>query len=82
MRGFDEDVFIFWTGLDVNSPFEQSAIDYVINNTGHSPVFWVNYPAASTQNPEFSWEAARIISEIISAGWQEQCQTRSFLQRR
>ena len=27
MKGFDQDVFIFWTGLDVNSPFEQSAID-------------------------------------------------------
>lgn len=44
MKGFDDDVLIFWTGLDVNSPFEQSAIDFVINNTGHSPVFWVNYP--------------------------------------
>ena len=42
MKGFDDDVLIFWTGLDVNSPFEQSAIDFVINNTGHSPVFWVN----------------------------------------
>lgn len=44
MKKFDEDVLIFWTGKSVNSPFEQSTIDYVKNKTNHSPVFWVNYP--------------------------------------
>lgn len=44
MKKFDKDVLIFWTGKDVNSPFEQSTIHYVKEKTGHSPVFWVNYP--------------------------------------
>lgn len=44
MKQFDKEVLIFWTGKDVNSPFEQSTIDYVKNRTEHSPVFWVNYP--------------------------------------
>ncbi len=37
-------MLIFWTGKSVNSPFEQSTINYVKEKTGHSPVFWVNYP--------------------------------------
>lgn len=44
MKKFNEEVLIFWTGKDVNSPFEQSTISYVKEKTGHSPVFWVNYP--------------------------------------
>ncbi len=44
MKKFDKDVLIFWTGKDVNSPFEQSTINYVKEKTGHNPVFWVNYP--------------------------------------
>ena len=67
MRGFDEDVFIFWTGLDVNSPFEQSAIDYVINNTGHSPVFWVNYPCSEhAKSGIFLGSSAHYIRDNIS----------------
>ena len=44
MKQFDEDVLIFWTGQDVNSPFTQESITYAKEKTGHSPVFWVNYP--------------------------------------
>lgn len=44
MKNFNKDVLIFWTGKDVNSPFEQSTIKYVKDKTGHNPVFWVNYP--------------------------------------
>lgn len=44
MKKFNEEVLIFWTGKDVNSPFEQSTIKYVKEKTGHDPVFWVNYP--------------------------------------
>ena len=67
MKGFDQDVFIFWTGLDVNSPFEQSAIDYVINNTGHSPVFWVNYPCSEhAKSGIFLGSSAHYIRDNIS----------------
>ena len=44
LKQFDEDVLIFWTGQDVNSPFTQESINYAKEKTGHSPVFWVNYP--------------------------------------
>ena len=44
LKQFDKDVLIFWTGQDVNSPFTQESITYAIEKTGHSPVFWVNYP--------------------------------------
>ena len=44
LKKFDEDVLIFWTGQDVNSPFTQESITYAKEKTGHSPVFWVNYP--------------------------------------
>ena len=44
MKKFDKDVLIFWTGQDVNSPFTQESITYAKEKTGHSPVFWVNYP--------------------------------------
>ncbi len=44
MQGFNPEILIFWTGTDVNSAFEQSAINFVQEKTGHKPVFWVNYP--------------------------------------
>ncbi len=67
MRGFDEDVLIFWTGLDVNSPFEQSSIDYVIENTGHSPVFWVNYPCSEhAKSGVFLGSSAHYIRDNIT----------------
>ena len=44
MQGFHPEILIFWTGTDVNSAFEQSAINFVQEKTGHNPVFWVNYP--------------------------------------
>ena len=44
LKKFDKDVLIFWTGQDVNSPFTQESITYAKEKTGHSPVFWVNYP--------------------------------------
>ena len=67
MRGFDEDVLIFWTGLDVNSPFEQSSIDYVIENTGHSPVFWVNYPCSEhAKSGVFLGSSAHYIRDDIT----------------
>ncbi len=54
LTGLDDDIMIFWTGRDVNSPFWQDAIDYVIQNTKdhknpnsfQKPVFWVNYPCS------------------------------------
>lgn len=46
MQSFNENIHIFWTGSDVNSPFYQDSIDNAANLTGHSPVFWVNYPVS------------------------------------
>lgn len=44
MKGFDDDVMIFWTGRDVNSPMYKDSMNNVINKTNHNPVYWVNYP--------------------------------------
>ena len=50
LADLDDDILIFWTGRDVNSPFWKDSLEYVINNTKKSdgsyqqPMFWVNYP--------------------------------------
>ena len=52
LTALDNDIMMFWTGRDVNSPFYQDSIDYVIQNTvdadgvSQTPVFWVNYPCS------------------------------------
>ena len=51
MKQFDEDVLIFWTGQDVNSPFTQESITYTKEKTGHSPVLFNNIHVMSMQNP-------------------------------
>ncbi|HIX90694.1 MAG TPA: beta-N-acetylglucosaminidase domain-containing protein, partial [Candidatus Agathobaculum pullicola] len=52
LTDLDDDIMLFWTGRDVNSPFWQDSINYVVDNTTdpddpsshQTPVFWVNYP--------------------------------------
>ena len=52
LADLDDDILIFWTGRDVNSPFWKDSLEYVINNTKKAddansyqkPMFWVNYP--------------------------------------
>ncbi len=40
----DDSIILYWTGADVNSPIEQSSIDYATNKSGHDVCFWLNYP--------------------------------------
>ena len=44
LKKLSDDIHIYWTGADVNSPIEQSSIDFLKNRTNHEPDFWLNYP--------------------------------------
>ena len=44
MQKLDEDIHIYWTGHDVNSPVTQESVDFLNERTGHAPDFWLNYP--------------------------------------
>ena len=44
LKALDDDIILYWTGDDVNSPITQSTVDYVANRTGQSVAFWLNYP--------------------------------------
>ena len=67
MKKFNENIHIFWTGRDVNSPFYQSSIDNAANLTGHSPVFWVNYPCSEhAKSGVFLGSSAHYIQDNIT----------------
>lgn len=67
MQGFNEDIHIFWTGRDVNSPFYQDSINNAANLTGHSPVFWVNYPVSEhAKSGVFLGSSAHYIQDNIT----------------
>lgn len=40
----DSDIHIYWTGDDVNTPITQDTVNYVTEQSGHMPDFWLNYP--------------------------------------
>ena len=44
LKGLDDDIILYWTGDDVNTPITQSTVDYVANKTGQPICFWLNYP--------------------------------------
>ena len=44
LKALDDDIILYWTGDDVNSPITQSTVDYVANRTGQPVSFWLNYP--------------------------------------
>lgn len=44
LKALDDDIMIFWTGSDVNSPMTQESVSYVIEKTNHSACTWLNYP--------------------------------------
>ncbi len=46
LKDLDEDIYIYWTGSDVNSPITQSNIDYPYEKSNHYPVTWLNYPCS------------------------------------
>ena len=46
LRGLDEDIYIYWTGSDVNSPITQDNIDWPYEKSGHYPATWLNYPCS------------------------------------
>ena len=44
LKNLDEDIYLYWTGDDVNSPITQSTVDFVTTRTNHEPDYWLNYP--------------------------------------
>lgn len=46
LKGLDSDIYIYWTGSDVNSPINQDNIDWPYEKSGHYPVTWLNYPCS------------------------------------
>ena len=44
LKGLDDDIILYWTGDDVNTPITQSTVDYVAGKTGQPICFWLNYP--------------------------------------
>ena len=42
----DDDIYIYWTGSDVNSPITQDNISWPYEKSGHYPVTWLNYPCS------------------------------------
>lgn len=44
LKGLSEDIHVYWTGADVNAPITQETVDYLTENSGHQPDFWLNYP--------------------------------------
>ena len=46
MKGLDEDIYLYWTGSDVNSPITQDNIDWPHEKSDHYPVTWLNYPCS------------------------------------
>lgn len=46
LRGLDDDIYIYWTGSDVNSPINQHNITWPYEKSGQYPVTWLNYPCS------------------------------------
>ena len=44
LKNLDDDIILYWTGDDVNTPITQSTVDYVAGKTGQPVCFWLNYP--------------------------------------
>ena len=44
LKNLDDDIILYWTGDDVNSPITQDTVDYVADKTGQPVCFWLNYP--------------------------------------
>ena len=44
--GLDKDIYIYWTGSDVNSPITQENISWPYEKSEHYPVTWLNYPCS------------------------------------
>ena len=44
LKNLSENIDIYWTGSDVNSPITQETVDFLRSRTNHEPVFWLNYP--------------------------------------
>ena len=46
LKGLDEDIYLYWTGSQVNSPITQDNINVPYDQSGHYPVTWLNYPCS------------------------------------
>lgn len=46
LSGLDDDIYLYWTGSDVNSPINQSNLNVPYQQSGHYPVTWLNYPCS------------------------------------
>lgn len=46
LAGLDDDIYLYWTGSDVNSPINQSNISFPYEKSGQYPATWLNYPCS------------------------------------
>ena len=44
LKNLNDDIHIYWTGDDVNSPITQETVNFLKEKTNHDPDFWLNYP--------------------------------------
>ena len=46
LQGLDDDIYLYWTGADVNSPINQSNVNWPHDKSDHYTVTWLNYPCS------------------------------------
>ncbi|MEG2119881.1 MAG: beta-N-acetylglucosaminidase domain-containing protein, partial [Pseudoflavonifractor sp.] len=46
LKALDSDIYLYWTGSDVNSPITQASVDWPRAKSNHYPVTWLNYPCS------------------------------------
>ena len=46
LQELDEDIYLYWTGADVNSPINQDNVNWPHSKSGHYTVTWLNYPCS------------------------------------
>lgn len=45
-KALHDDIYLYWTGSEVNSPITQENVQYPYTKSNHYPVTWLNYPCS------------------------------------
>ena len=46
LAALDDDIYLYWTGGDVNSPIDQDNTNWAYTRSGQPIVTWINYPCS------------------------------------
>ncbi len=46
LAALDDDIYLYWTGSDVNSPIDQANTDWAYTRSHQPIVTWINYPCS------------------------------------